>query len=37
MEAWKKQLLIRILEILGEQGLLTEEEKDRMKIMIYSK
>lgn len=34
---WRKQLLLNIAEILARQGLLTEEEKNRMKTMINTK
>lgn len=34
METWKKQLLINISEILAEKGLLSDEEMNRMKILV---
>lgn len=34
METLNKQLLINISEILAEQGLLSEEEKNRVKVMV---
>ena len=34
METLNKQLLINIFEILTEQGLLSEEEKNRVKVMV---
>ncbi len=30
----KRQMFLQILEILTEQGLLREEEKNRMKVML---
>jgi len=33
-ETLDKQLLIHISEILAEQGLLSEEEKNRVKVMV---
>lgn len=34
VETLNKQLLINIFEILTEQGLLSEEEKYRVKVMV---
>lgn len=34
METLNKQLIINISEILAEQGLLSEEEKYRVKVMV---
>lgn len=34
VETLNKQLLINIFEILTEQGLLSEEEKNRVKVMV---
>lgn len=34
METLKKQLLISISEILNEKGLISDEEKNRMKVLI---
>lgn len=34
VETLNKQLLINIFEILAEQGLLSEEEKYRVKVMV---
>ena len=34
VETLNKQLLINISEILAEQGLLSEEEKNRVKVMV---
>ena len=31
---FKKQLLISISEILNEKGLISDEEKNRMKVLI---
>ena len=33
-EVMKRQLLINISEILAEKGLLSEEEKNRMKVIV---
>lgn len=35
-EVIRKQLLLNIAELLEKEGLLTEDEKDRMKAMIVS-
>lgn len=35
-EVIRKQLLLNIAELLEKEGLLTEDEKDRMKSMIVS-
>ena len=34
MDPLKKQLLMNIAEILFEQGLLSDEEKNRMKVLV---
>ncbi|MDD6492626.1 MAG: hypothetical protein PUG54_10510 [Firmicutes bacterium] len=35
-EVIRKQLLLNIAELLEKEGLLTEDEKDRMKAIIVS-
>jgi len=36
METVKKQLLINISEILNEKGLISNDEKNRMKVIVSS-
>ena len=33
-EVWKKQLFTDISELLAEQGLLSNEEKNRIKVIV---